>query len=80
MDVHMPEMDGYEATRRIRAFEEERRKQIAKEHPQGVPIIAMTANVFAEDIDKCLAVGMNDHVGKPLNSEQVMERLRKHLT
>jgi CheY-like chemotaxis protein len=39
----------------------------------------MTANVFAEDIDKCLAAGMNDHVGKPLDFEQVLERLRKYL-
>jgi CheY-like chemotaxis protein len=39
----------------------------------------MTANVFQEDIKKCLAAGMNDHVGKPLNSEEVMEKLRTYL-
>ena len=71
MDVHMPEMDGYEATKRIRALELEWAKKI--------PIIAMTANVFREDIEKCLEVGMNDHVGKPLNMEEVLEKLRKHL-
>jgi CheY-like chemotaxis protein len=79
MDVQMPEMDGYEATRRIRAFEEERQKQIA-EHPQGIPIIAMTANVFREDIEKCLAAGMNAHVGKPLDMDEMLTVLRKYLS
>jgi PAS domain S-box-containing protein len=70
MDVHMPEMDGYEATRRIRSFAMQRAKEI--------PIIAMTANVFAEDVEKCKAAGMNDHVGKPLDMEQVMAALVKY--
>jgi PAS domain S-box-containing protein len=71
MDLQMPEMDGYEATRRIRGME----------HPQAgqVPIIAMTANVFREDIEKCLAAGMNDHVGKPLDFNVVLDKLRKYL-
>jgi PAS domain S-box-containing protein len=71
MDVHMPEMDGYEATRRIRAMEFERAKDI--------PIVAMTANVFREDIDKCLAAGMNDHIGKPLNFDEVTRKLWRYL-
>ncbi|MDR1620781.1 MAG: response regulator [Synergistaceae bacterium] len=71
MDVHMPEMDGYEATRLIRAMEFEKAREI--------PIVAMTANVFREDIEKCLAAGMNDHVGKPLNFEEVMQKLRRYL-
>jgi CheY-like chemotaxis protein len=71
MDVHMPEMDGYEATRRIRAMEFEYAKEI--------PIVAMTANVFREDIEKCLAAGMNDHVGKPLNFDEVLQKLRQFL-
>ncbi|SBV91485.1 putative Histidine kinase [uncultured delta proteobacterium] len=71
MDVHMPEMDGYEATRRIRAMEDE--------HARTIPIIAMTANVFREDIEKCLSAGMNGHVGKPLNLGKVLEQLTAHL-
>jgi signal transduction histidine kinase/DNA-binding response OmpR family regulator len=79
MDIQMPEMDGYEAARRIRALEEERLKEMAPKHPRNIPIIAMTANVFREDIEKCLEAGMNDHVGKPLNFDEVMEKLRRYL-
>jgi CheY-like chemotaxis protein/anti-sigma regulatory factor (Ser/Thr protein kinase) len=78
MDVQMPEMDGFEAARRIRAFEEERGKNIAG-HPQEIPIIAMTANVFREDVEKCLAAGMNDHLGKPIDFHEVMGKLRRYL-
>jgi signal transduction histidine kinase/CheY-like chemotaxis protein len=83
MDLQMPEMDGYEATRRVRAIEEERREKAAgpsrKGAPRQIPIVAMTANVFREDIEKCLAAGMDDHVGKPLDLNEVLETLRKHL-
>jgi signal transduction histidine kinase/CheY-like chemotaxis protein/ABC-type amino acid transport substrate-binding protein len=78
MDVQMPEMDGYEAARRIRAFEEERRKN-APEPRKPIPIVAMTANVFQEDIKKCFEAGMNAHVGKPLDLEEVMAQLRLYL-
>jgi signal transduction histidine kinase/DNA-binding response OmpR family regulator len=71
MDIHMPEMDGYEATRQIRAMDIARAKEI--------PIIAMTANVFAEDVEKCIAAGMNGHVGKPLDMEQVIATLKKYI-
>ncbi|GHV42308.1 hypothetical protein AGMMS49546_20460 [Spirochaetia bacterium] len=71
MDVQMPEMDGYEATKRIRALDLQRAKEI--------PIIAMTANVFREDIEHCLAVGMNDHVGKPLDFDEVLSKLNTWL-
>jgi PAS domain S-box-containing protein len=74
MDIHMPGIDGYEASRLIRAFE--------AEHPgrsNGVPIIAMTANVFKEDVEHCLAAGMNDHIGKPLAFDAVMAILKKYL-
>jgi len=75
MDLQMPEMDGFEATRRIRAFEAETPGKI----PPKVPIIAMTANVFREDIEKCLEAGMNDHVGKPLDMVDVMKKLTIYL-
>jgi PAS domain S-box-containing protein len=71
MDVQMPEMDGYEATRAIRALNSAEAKQI--------PIIAMTANVFREDVEKCLTSGMNDHVGKPLDFDDVLSKLRQYL-
>jgi signal transduction histidine kinase/DNA-binding response OmpR family regulator len=71
MDIHMPEMDGYEAARRIRALPAAEAKTI--------PIIAMTANVFQEDIKKCIAAGMNDHIGKPVDRDKLIFQLRKHL-
>jgi PAS domain S-box-containing protein len=77
MDVQMPEMDGYEATRRIRAFETTLRKD-ESERPRRVPIVAMTANVFREDIKKCLDAGMDSHVGKPLDFDEVIKRLRNY--
>jgi CheY-like chemotaxis protein len=73
MDVQMPEMDGYEATRRIRELE----KPGAGKKP--IPIIAMTANVFREDVEKCLEAGMNGHVGKPLDFEEVLGKLHAYL-
>jgi CheY-like chemotaxis protein len=71
MDVQMPEMDGYEATRLIRALDVPGAKR--------VPIVAMTANVFREDIERCLESGMNDHVGKPLDFGNVLAKLHKYL-
>jgi signal transduction histidine kinase/CheY-like chemotaxis protein len=71
MDVQMPEMDGYEASRRIRA--------LGTPKALAVPIIALTANVFREDIEKCLAAGMNAHLGKPLNADELLALLRRYL-
>ena len=83
MDLQMPGMDGIEATRRIRAIEKERNSfSMARETSgasQGIPIIAMTANVFREDIEKCLDAGMNDHIGKPIDLNEVLQKLKNNL-
>ena len=71
MDIHMPGVDGYEATKRIRAMKLKQAKEI--------PIIAVTANVFQSDIDRCLACGMNGHIGKPINIDEVIKVLKDHL-
>ena len=71
MDVQMPEMDGYEATRHIRSLD--------LPNAATIPIVAMTANVFREDIELCLAAGMNAHVGKPLDLKEVLAALREYL-
>jgi len=71
MDIQMPEMDGYEATRQIRALDVPKAK--------AIPIVAMTANVFKEDIENCLAAGMNDHVSKPLEIDRVIDKLHEYL-
>ncbi|MDR1618439.1 MAG: response regulator [Treponema sp.] len=71
MDVQMPKMDGYEASRQIRALD------VPK--AAAIPIIAMTANVFREDVEKCLAAGMNAHLGKPLDAGEMLTILRKYL-
>jgi len=71
MDLQMPQMDGLEATRHIRALPMHKREKL--------PIIALTANVFKDDIEACLAAGMDDHLGKPLDIDIVLEKLRKYL-
>ena len=71
MDIQMPEMDGYTATRTIRSLDIENATEI--------PIIAMTANVFREDIDACLDAGMNDHIGKPIDTDVLLDKLGKYL-
>ena len=71
MDINMPEIDGYEATRLIRCLDLEKARNI--------PIIAMTANVFKEDIEKSLKSGMNDHTGKPIDAAALLGILNKYL-
>ena len=71
MDLRMPVMNGYEATDRIRGGS----------HPDGkdIPIIAMTADAFSEDIKQCLAHGMNAHTSKPVNLEKLLDLLREYI-
>jgi signal transduction histidine kinase/DNA-binding response OmpR family regulator len=71
MDVQMPKMNGLDATRAIRALDDAWAKRI--------PIIAMTANVFKEDVENCLAAGMDDHLGKPLDLSELLGKLRFYL-
>ncbi len=71
MDMQMPEIDGLTATKMIRAS--------ALPRAADIPIIAMTANVFREDIEQCLAAGMNDHLGKPINMTEVTSILSQYL-
>ena len=70
MDVRMPVMNGYEATRAIRELERE---------DSDIPVIAMTADAFSEDIQKCLECGMNDHLAKPIDIQEVARKLKKYL-
>ena len=72
MDCQMPEMDGYEATRQIRAG-------IAGKNYQNIPIIAMTAYAMQGDREKCLTVGMDDYMSKPINFQTVKEIMEKWL-
>lgn len=70
MDIRMPVMNGYEAARAIRTLERP---------DAGLPIIAMTADAFAEDIQRSLDSGMNEHIAKPLNIEHLIQLLKKYL-
>ncbi|MCM1529974.1 MAG: response regulator [Alistipes sp.] len=70
MDIQMPVMNGYEAARAIRT--------LPGDYPKSVPIIAMTANAFAEDVAAAKNAGMNEHIAKPLDFAQLMNTLRKY--
>jgi signal transduction histidine kinase len=71
MDINMPVMTGDEATKAIRALDMKNAKEI--------PIVAMTADVFKEDVEKCLSIGMNDHISKPIVPKIVLAKLKQHL-
>ncbi len=72
MDIQMPRMDGYEAVRRIRALD--------RPDAADIPIIAMTANAFAEDVQAALRAGMNGHMSKPIDPDALSGMLRKWLS
>ena len=71
MDVQMPVMNGYEATRKIR--------ELKRPDSQKIPIIAMTANAFAEDVKEALDSGMNVHVSKPIDMELLKKSINQCL-
>jgi len=73
MDCQMPEMDGYEASRQIRAGE-------VGEHYRNIPIIAMTANAMQGDKEKCLDAGMSDYLSKPIDQEHLHDKLRQWIS
>ncbi|MGX8719413.1 MAG: response regulator, partial [Desulfovibrio sp.] len=68
MDIQMPVMDGYEATRAIRALDD---RELA-----GIPILAMTANAFQEDVQAARDAGMQAHIAKPVDVDVLMKELR----
>ena len=70
MDIQMPEMDGYEATKLIRHLDDAR---------ADIPIVAMTANAFVEDVQAVKNAGMNDHLAKPLEMNKVIHTIGKYL-
>ncbi len=70
-DIRMPVMDGYKMAEKIRAID----RQDAAE----IPIIAMTANAFQEDVRRCMEAGMNGHIPKPLDPDNVYDTLLKHM-
>ena len=70
MDLRMPEMNGFEATEKIRAM--------AREDAKQIPIIAMTADAFSDDVKACMDCGMNGHVAKPLNMPELLRLLQRY--
>ena len=69
MDIRMPEMNGYEASKAIRAMH--------RADAKSIPILAMTADAFADDVQKCMAAGMNGHIAKPINPENLFSMLAR---
>ena len=71
MDVMMPEMDGLEATRKIR--------QLVRKDVKTMPIVAMTANAFAEDVNRSIESGMNAHMSKPFEKKDMVQILIRYM-
>jgi len=74
MDIMLPEMNGYEITAEIRKFEK------LNEIKNQVIIIALTANTYENDKEKCLSVGMNDYLSKPFSAQQLIEAIKKYIS
>ena len=72
MDIQMPEMNGYEATKAIRSLQN-------RPDAGTIPIIAMTANAFAEDVQASLDAGMNGHLSKPIVMDEVIKAIARNL-
>ena len=72
MDVMMPEMNGYEATKAIRSMNN-------RHDDSNIPIIAMTANAFAEDVQASLDAGMNGHIAKPINIDELIKAIARNV-
>jgi CheY-like chemotaxis protein/HPt (histidine-containing phosphotransfer) domain-containing protein len=83
MDIQMPEMDGYEATKMIRQAEKEAQSckgtKAQSDDRNSVPIIAMTAHAMSGEMEKCIAAGMNDYVSKPIDPNKLFSVLAKHV-
>ena len=71
MDVQMPVMNGYDASRKVRSLQ--------REDAPTVPIIAMTANAFREDIDEAIGAGMTEHLAKPIEPEKLIALLLRYI-
>ncbi len=69
MDIQMPVMNGYDATVAMRSLE--------RKDSKSIPIVAMTANAFAEDVHAAISVGMNEHIAKPLDIKVLMECIQR---
>ena len=82
MDTQMPGMDGYEAARRIRDYESRLNSEYCAWRIiyNNVPIVALSSNVFKDDVDKSIEAGMNAHIGKPLDYNELLGVMRKFLT
>ena len=73
MDIMMPNMDGHQAAKAIRALGIERSDAVT------IPIIALSANAFIDDIQESLDSGMNDHISKPINIEELIDTITKYI-
>jgi CheY-like chemotaxis protein len=83
MDVQMPDMDGLDATKAIRDWEEQRTREEGNQHPDifssefGIPIIALTAHAIKGDRERCLQAGMNEYLTKPVKAEELLSTINK---